>query len=128
MNFNYTIEFPLTSNARDEIEKIFNIEFEYNGDFFYTYLYDNIDDKENANKYCIRIFDLFWYSELVDDNDPESSGVLIFDELNILFIKTIMTKICDIVKKYKPFEDYKIDDCIICNNKTKQTMSLVGYF
>lgn len=128
MNYNYHIEFPLTSKAFDDIENAFDIEFKYNGNFYNAFLFDDDNDIENANIYCIRIYDLFWYNDCVSDHDPESIGALKFNQLNIPFINNIMTKICDIIQKYKPFHNFKINDCVVHNSITNQTNSLVSYF
>ncbi len=138
MNFNYYIEFPLTCKAFNDIKNAFDMEFTFYDDCHNAFLFDNnnnienafffdyYDDIENPNIYCIQIYDLFWYNDCVIDHDPESSGALKFNQLNIPIIKNIMTKICDIIQKYEPFQDFKINDCVVHNSITNQSNYLLS--
>jgi hypothetical protein len=117
--YRYTIEFPITCNSYGEIEKALNIDFAYNRNSeSYNYFGDS---------YCIEVFDLFWYNECDPNHEPDSEAIIKFDELNITLITDIMTKICDVLKNTKKFNDFTINRCVICDNITKQTKSLVSY-
>ena len=119
--YRYTIEFPVTCNSISEIEKALDIKFKGGG--WVAFLLDNIDEK-NTNIYHIEIYKLFYINDMDPDDDPDSIGALKFNALNITFITNIMTKICNVLKNYT---DFKFTDCIICDNITDKTKSLVSY-
>lgn len=121
--YNYIIEFPLTNKSILKIQEALNIEFKNILDSDNEFRLGSFIHDDNQNIYFIEIFDLFYSNDLPDD-DPNSIGALKFNELNISFIKNIMTKICDSIKQFEPFQDYTIGRFFIYNNLTKHTSPL----
>ncbi len=121
--YNYIIEFPLTNKSIPKIEEALNIEFKGKLDSDNSFSLESFIHDDNQNIYYIEIYDLFYYNDLPND-DPDSIGALKFNELNISFIKNIMTKICDSIKQFKPFQNYTIGRFFIYNNLTNHTSPL----